>query len=410
MKKSKNIIVGVIGNILEYYNLTLYGFLTFQLTPLFFPKTESIDLEKLVSLGTFTLPFLARPFGALVLGAFGDTFGRRKALSLSILVASLPSFIIALLPGYGVVGLWAPVFLITARILQGISMGGEYGNVVNFILENTPANQQNFMGSLLCASGFVGGLLAALLATLFTLGCLPPHSWRVPFFMGGCFALFGYFLRRTIESPPQPPLTQRNLLNPIREIFASEKLSLFRAMGIGITSSGPFYIASIYLNGLYTYELGLGTAPLMFINLCYLGGWAVLLPVFGKLADHITGQRLMKISTLLIGCVGVGSYYSLHHPSLLSLLLFQGMVTCASVGFLASMNVYLRNLFSKTSRSSGISLGYTLGGVFMGGSSPLIIEFLRKLNHAPVGPYLILVSFIGVATIFHKGKESCQYN
>ncbi len=185
-----------IGNTLEFYDFALYGALAGLFTTLFFPNSDPASTLFLNGVGVFSIGLIARPLGGLIFGYIGDRYSRRLALSLSMYLMAIPSFIITILPTYQTIGILAPIILVGVRILQGFCTGGEYNGAAIFALEHQDPKHRGLVSGMMTASSASGLLLATIVSFVFTNNTFPEWAWRVPFLFGMCIALFGYYVRR----------------------------------------------------------------------------------------------------------------------------------------------------------------------------------------------------------------------
>jgi len=221
MNHKKAILAAMIGNALEYYDVMLYGFFAAALAPLFFPTTNHF-VSITASLGTFAAGFLMRPLGGILFGHLGDRYGRRMALAFSILLVTVPTLTIGLLPTYEYIGIAAPIILVVCRLLQGLCVGGEYSGAAIFVIEHSKKKQEAFAGSVLCATGFLGGFLGTILGLICTLPYMPTWSWRIPFLIGSIIGLIGYYIRTQVdESPAYSQAMKRGeiIKSPLRDVI-----------------------------------------------------------------------------------------------------------------------------------------------------------------------------------------------
>lgn len=198
-------LAGVVGNALEWYDFLLYAYFASVIAPLFFPaKTPFVSL--LLTFGVFALGFLVRPLGGLIIGRFGDVYGRKKALIFTIWLMTVPTVLIGLLPSYATIGIAAPIILTLIRCLQGFAVSGELTSSANFLVEHAHPQQRGFAGSLIMAGAFTGILFGSLIVTLQTewmpADILHSWGWRIPFLLAGVFGVIGLIIRlRAMESP-----------------------------------------------------------------------------------------------------------------------------------------------------------------------------------------------------------------
>src|SRR6516165_884000 len=200
--QTTRVTAAILGNALEFYDFTVYAAFATWLARAFFP-TENPSIGLLLSVATFGVGFVARPLGAIVIGAYADRFGRKPAMTLTIWLMAIGSGMIGLLPTYAQVGVLAPVLLVFARLLQGFSTGGEMGPATTYLLESAPLHRKCFFGSWQLASQNMGsifsGLVGLLLSLLITPEATDSWGWRVPFLLGILIAPVGYYIRSNLD-------------------------------------------------------------------------------------------------------------------------------------------------------------------------------------------------------------------
>jgi len=206
MKTGTVIAAGMIGNVLEWYDFAIYGYFAAAIGRQFFPHEDAVA-QLLSAFGVFALGYLMRPVGGALTGHIGDRFGRRAALTYSVTAMAIPTFLIGLLPGYATLGLWAPAALTLLRMVQGLSVGGEYTSSMVFLVERASDGRRGLMGALAaCGAGggtLLGSAVGAGFAASMSEAALETWGWRIPFLLGLIVGIAGYFLRRhVLEAVP----------------------------------------------------------------------------------------------------------------------------------------------------------------------------------------------------------------
>ena len=217
------IIASSVGNALEFYEILVYGYFAVTISKVFFPAAnEAVSL--LVTLGTFGISFLARPVGAIFLGAYGDRKGRKRALTLSILLMTIGTGLMTVMPSYGSVGLLAPILVIAARLLQGFSVGGEFTSSTAFLVEHRPDRAGFFASWQWSSQGFaalVATGLGVLLTTSMSADTLQAWGWRIPFAVGLLIGPVGYYIRNRLDETPEF-IEAGEARRPIRDLFVGQ--------------------------------------------------------------------------------------------------------------------------------------------------------------------------------------------
>ena len=395
----------VIGNALEYYDVTLYGFFAALLAPKFFPTLDSKSAI-LASLSTFAAGFLMRPLGGAVFGHIGDRYGRKKALLLSIFIITIPTLVIGLLPTYDQIGIIAPILLIICRLLQGFCAGGEYCGAAVFIAENAKQGSDGFASSLLSVSGFLGATIGTTVGAICTKEFMPDWGWRIPFIMGAIFGLIGFYIRQSIkESPTFSKIEAKEEIVkiPLIKTFKEDRINLLCTFGIGAAATIPYYIISIYTNIVLTQYLNLSTSYLMCVNTLLMIWWILLLPLMGLLVDKIGKKQLMSLSSLGIIIMAYPiSVYTYDNLSLKTILIMQFALSIIASGLVAPISAFIPTLFAPNRRYSGIGISYNSGTAFLGGTTPLVAAALVNYTEMPTAPafYMMLSGLIGWLAVY----------
>ena len=411
--KKKLVAAAMVGNALEYYDFTLYGFFAAYLSPLYFPSDDPLN-SMIASFGAFAAGFLMRPLGGLIFGHIGDRYGRRIALLISILMMIFPTLIIGILPTYSQIGFWAPITIVLCRIAQGICTAGEYTGATVLIAESTEHKQPGFACSLLPASSLMGAILGTILGAICLMDVMPSWAWRMPFIMGFIFGLCGFYLRKEIEeSSTFTNLAQHHAVtkSPVLEIFKFQKRNFLCTIGIGATSLAPFYIISVYINSLIA-QLNISASYAMFLNVGVLLMWSLFLPVIGYFSDKVGLGKMMSCGAFLLSIVSIPVFSFVNYEiSIEKILLAQLILSLCGAFFVAPMGAFLATkIFPASYRYSGIALGISCGEALFGGTSPLIAATLVALTGTAIAPgfYLLFCGIIGWLSLHYYKPLSSE--
>jgi MHS family proline/betaine transporter-like MFS transporter len=404
MSARKAITAAGIGNVLEYYDFGVYGFLASVLARKFFPGGDDAA-ALLATFAAFGVGFLARPLGGIILGRMGDLRGRKSALVLTIVLMAIGTTGIGCIPEYGAIGVAAPVLLVLCRILQGLSAGGEWGNATAFIVEWSPEGRRGFFGSFSQAS-VIGGLLAssavaAVLNSVFTPGEIDAWAWRVPFLLGAALLPIGLWLRRGIEETPRFRDEKAGHSAGLADLGSPFAL-MVKAFGFTILWTVCYYIMLTYLPTFTQKYAGMSTQASLWTNTIGLVALLVAIPLMGALSDRI-GRKPMLIFCCLAFAV-------LTYPGFR--LMLSGLpvwgVALVQIGFNIVIATFggpgpaaLVELFPTRTRTSLMSTSYALAVAIFGGFAPFIATWLIQQTGTPIAPtfYLIAAGIISAATI-----------
>lgn len=400
MKNIKTVSAVVAGTALEFYDITLYGFFSSLFAPLFFPSTHPTT-SLMASLGAFAAGFLMRPLGGVFFGYVGDKYGRKKALVMAIVLVTLPTVVIGLIPTYAEIGMFAPLIIVLCRLVQGFSVGGEYSSAAVFISEQVSRQKVGLMGSILCASAFLGAILGSSLGALCTASFMPIWGWRIPFLLGGIFGIIAYLFRRQLCETSQFSHAchqKRPSYFPLKHIIKKRKFNLLCTTAIGASVQIPFYIASIYMQIILTTKLMFSPSFSLLINSGIMGCWMILLPLAGLLSDRIGSIKLMSYSALAVMFSAYPLFFLLEqHLSFATVLFAQIIISVAGVGFMGAAPGLMPQLFPVEERVSGTAVGFSVGQALCSGITPLVATALVTWTGDFKAPawYLMLTSLTG---------------
>src|SRR5215813_395965 len=287
------VIAGVIGNALEWYDFAVYGYFVTTISKLFFPSSDPIA-SILATYAVFGVGFVMRPIGSILFGIYGDRHGRRKALSAVLFLMAVSTLAIGLLPTYDQVGVLAPILLVLARLLQGLSAGGEWGGSTAYIVEYAPEGRRGFIGSwqqFSVGSGFLlGSLSGTLLSFALSPEALTSWGWRIPFLLGIVVGAVGAYLRwRLADTPKYTEIEAHHAVAdaPLVEAFRQYPRETLTAFGITLHNTVAYYISLVYMTG-YLINVGkLAQPTAQLIGTICLAAFVILIPFTGMLSDRI---------------------------------------------------------------------------------------------------------------------------
>jgi MFS transporter, MHS family, proline/betaine transporter len=396
------IAAATIGNALEWFDILIYAYFAVTIASVFFPNSNPL-VSMLLTFGSFGLSYVARPVGAIVLGAYADRAGRKAALTLSIQLMVIGTAVMAFMPPYAAIGLVAPAGIFAARLLQGFAVAGEFGSSTAFMVEHS-THRKGFYSSWQLAGQNMAKLLAALfgfvLTSTLTSAQLHSWGWRVPFLFGLLVGPVGMYIRRKLDETPEfvqvtPTRT------PVREVFATQKAELVVGAGIvAVATAGTYF--SIYMPTFATTRLHLAPAIgyIVAIVLALLG--IVLCPVAGHVADRLGHTRLMLPAAIFM----LLSFFPVfllitRHPGLPTLLV--GLIWDALLQFayVSASPAVMAGLFPARTRVTGLSLSYNLGVTLFGGFAPAIFTWLSAVTHDNAAPsfYLMLMATVSIVAV-----------
>ena len=406
---TKVAVASLIGTAIEWYDYFLYGTAAaLVFNKLFFPKFDPL-VGTILALSTFTVGFIARPFGGLVFGHFGDRIGRKQMLYITLLFMGISSTIIGLLPTYARIGIWAPVLLVLMRICQGIGLGGEWGGAVLMAVEHAPDNRRGFYGAFPQTGAMVGGLLstvAFLLVARLKEADLLAWGWRLPFLFSIVLVVVGIWIRMKIAASPAIEKIKNQKAEakmPVVEAIRHHPKNLLVAMGMRFAENGLYYIITVFSLTYCVTVLKLGKRaflPGLIINYC-IGFFAML--GYGRLSDKIGRRAVYMWGAGICGVLAFPFFWMMDKApqnvvwGWLAIILMAQLGHSAMYGPQAS---FFAELFPARVRYSGASLGYQLASIFAGGMAPVVATALLAKAHNRTWPIsLYMLSFVIITLV-----------
>jgi MHS family proline/betaine transporter-like MFS transporter len=403
------------GNAMEWFDFGIYSYLAVVLGKVFFP--DSGDMGLIYSLAAFAVAFLVRPIGGFFFGMLGDRIGRRGVLAATIIMMAGATFSIGLIPSHASIGIWAPMLLYVARLVQGFSTGGEYSGASTFVTEFAPDRQRGFLASFLEFGTIAGFVTGAALVTGLTaaLGdtAMEAWGWRAPFLVAGPLGIIGLFLRfRLSETPAFAKIEQqahtRSARSRLREIVVEHGRALLLCAALVLALNVTNYLVLSYMPNYLTGTLGYDHTHSLFLNVLTMLAMLAAIPFVGRLGDRI-GRR----PVLLAACL---SYLVLSWPALW--LLQQGQMATVLAGllilglcqtlFVGTTPSTLPAMFPTAIRYGGLAIAYNVSASLFGGTAPLVAESLVRMtgnDHMPAY-YVMLAALIGLVAVLLMRETS----
>lgn len=387
LSRLKAIIGGAIGNLVEWYDWYAYSAFALYFSASFFPAGNA-TAQLLNTAGVFALGFLMRPIGGWLFGHIADKTGRKKAMTWSVLLMSFGSLLIAFTPAYATIGILAPVILLVARLLQGLSVGGEYGVSATYLSEMATRNRRGFYSSFQYVT-LIGGQLIALgiqliLQSLLTNEQLHAWGWRIPFIIGAILSVIALYLRSSLEETPSFVLQQANKKEQkgsIRELLKHPR-AILTVVGLTLGGTLAFYTYTTYMQKFLVNTVHLSKEQSTLLSFISLLLFALLQPFLGALSDRI-GRRPLLIGFGVLGVLcTVPLLTALSHTTSLWIAFLLLMAALIIVSGYTSINAVVKaELFPAEVRALGVGLPYALTVAIFGGTAEYIALWLKKTGH-----------------------------
>ncbi|MEC3470465.1 MFS transporter [Bacillus tropicus] len=381
-----NIFKGSVGNLIEWYDWYVYSAFAVYFSAEFFPKGDPTS-QLLNTAAIFAVGFLMRPIGSLLMGRYADRHGRRAALTLSITVMAGGSFIIACTPSYESIGIMAPIILVLARLLQGLSLGGEYGTSATYLSEMASSGRRGFYSSFQYVTLVAGQMVALgvqiVLQQLLSEPDMKAWGWRIPFIIGAMGAVAVLWLRRTMDESEQfsnIKSQKRESAGTISALMKHPK-AVLTVVGLTLGGTVAFYTYTTYLQKFMVNTVGLPKEIVSWINFVALLIFVVLQPIAGLLSDKI-GRRPLLIAFGILGTLLTAPIFffmeKTSEPIVAFLLMMVGLIIVT--GYTSINAIVKAELFPTEIRALGVGLPYALTVAIFGGTAEFIALWLKSIG------------------------------
>lgn len=409
-KRGKIIASGIVGNVMEWYDFAIYGYFAIVIGQKFFPSDDP-SVSVIAAFGAFAAGFLARPLGGVLLGRLGDVVGRPQVLMISIFMMAIPTMLMGLLPSHEHIGIAAPILVVLLRVVQGLSVGGEYTSSSVFLAEHAPVEKRGFLTSWstwgAVAGILVGSGVGAIFTNLLTPEQISDWGWRIPFLMGGSIAVLGLWLRRGLKDH-EPP---KEGTAPVTSLVRDHLGPLGRIIGVNAGNGVAFYLVFVY-SVTYMKEIDQLAGDIAFdLNTAAMALLLLVMPFSAWLSDRIGRKPLMLLGLGGVVLGAVPCFMLMHSTD--PMTIFAGEAILAVLVGIYSGPIAAANVeqLPRDVRCTGSAVSYNLAVGIFGGTTPMIAAWLIRATGNEIAPayYLLafaLVSFIAAFTYVEKSKQA----
>jgi MHS family proline/betaine transporter-like MFS transporter len=385
----------MLGNVLEHYDFALYGVFAGVFARIFFPSSDP-TASLIFSWGGFATGLLMRPFGAAIFGHIGDRFGRKKALSLAIVLMGLPTLLIGFLPTYHSIGIIAPLCLIFCRMVQGLSVGGESSGAAIFTLEHLSQRKyRGIVSGLMHTSSSMGAALAMGIGAFMLQPGIPEWGWRLPFILGAFISWLGYVVRyRMQETPTFNALAPQKVKRvPLLEVFHNYKRVSVITVAIGSIHGCLVYTFFGFLSTYLSHHLGMSPYTAMRLN--FLGLLVLLFcnPFMGFVFNFSKPKIYFTTMGILIFLLAPVAFMMLQTKQLLSIALGLIILAVLTASITGPQHAFVQQLFPTSCRYSGAAFFSSLGAGICGGLTPVFLTFMISKTGNMLTPAISLMVF-----------------
>lgn len=400
----------LVGSSIEWFDYFLYGTMAALVFNQLFFVNEDPTVGLMLAYASFALSFFIRPFGGIIFSHIGDRIGRKKTLVITLSLMGIATFGMGLLPTYQAIGIWAPILLITLRLVQGLGIGGEWGGALLLATEYAPPERRGFFGSIPqmgVTIGMVMGTLALWIMTLLPNGAFMTWGWRVPFILSAFLVIFGLWIRKGIDETPEFKAVQASGEIPKLPIVDTLKYhwrEVLIAIGAKVVETAPFYIFGTFVVSYATTNLGFSQTATLGSVMIATVITTILIPIMGSLSDKIGRKKMYIAGAVAMALYAFPYFWMLHQGSVLLLV----VATIIGLGIIwapitAVLGTMFSEIFDAKVRYTGVTLGYQIGAALAGGTAPLVATALLANfdnSYVPVAIYIIFTALISLVSIW----------
>lgn len=400
----------LVGSSIEWFDYFLYGTMAALVFNQLFFVNEDPTVGLMLAYASFALSFFIRPFGGIIFSHIGDRIGRKKTLVITLSLMGIATFGMGLLPTYQAIGIWAPILLITLRLIQGLGIGGEWGGALLLATEYAPPEKRGLFGSIPqmgVTIGLVLGTLALWIMTLLPNEAFMTWGWRVPFILSALLVVFGLWIRKGIDETPEFKAVQASgeiPKVPLVETLKYHWREVLIAVGAKVVETAPFYIFGTFIVSYATTNLGFSRTATLGAVMVATIITTILIPVMGSLSDRIGRKKLYIAGASAMALFAFPYFWMIHQGSVLMLVL----ATIIGLGIIwapitAVLGTMFSEIFDAKVRYTGVTLGYQIGAALAGGTAPLVATALLARfdnSYVPVAIYIIFTALISIVSIW----------
>ena len=416
-----------IGNVTEWYDFGVYGYLAVTIEGIFLPKDSGL-VGHIIVAGLFAVAVLVRPLGGLFFGPLADRIGRNRVLAMTMIMMAAGTFLIGVIPDYNTIGLWAPFLLLACRLLQGFSTGGEYSNAMTFIAEYAPDKRRGFLGSLLEVGTFGGYVLGALVATIMQHASTPEFlaswGWRIPFFVALPLGFIGVYLRSKLADTPAYKEMERlsekeeaknHTKGEFRQIFRLWP-NLLAAAGLVLAWNVTNYMLTAFMPSYFPMieeiqgsggvsELTSQILQILVMALCLL-----LIPVFGKLSDRFGRKAVLRTGSIALIVLSIPSLFLIRGNNDIVVFIGLAIMGLSLICFSATAPSTLPSLFPTAVRAGALAIAFNVSISLFGGTTSVVMTTLIGATGFLMWPaiYLMVSGVIGLVSTHFVPESNGQ--
>lgn len=405
----KAVVATALGNAMEWFDFGIYSYLAVTIGKVFFSGTAG-SLQLVFSFATFAVAFLVRPIGGMFFGMLGDKLGRKKILTITLVLMSFSTLCMGLIPSYAKIGNLAPILLLLARLVQGFSAGGEYSGAMTFIAESSPDKKRGFFSSGLEVGTLVGYIGGSAIVTILSYILGPDKmldwGWRIPFFIAAPMGLIGLYLRNNLEESPvfeamNEGKDKEKEKGLIKKVFVYHWPQLLKGVVLVLFFNVVDYMLLSYMPSYLNVVLGYGeTVGLLFILIIMF----IMIPIvlfMGYISDRVGNKRIILSGLIGIVILSIPAFKMIGSGSYTTVFFGLMILAILLATFEATMPSMLPSLFFTEVRYVALAITFNISVSLFGGTTPLVMAWLIKVTNNPMVPayYIMAACLIGILTM-----------
>jgi MHS family proline/betaine transporter-like MFS transporter len=413
MSKKRVIISSGIANTFEWYDYALFGNFASLIGQKFFPETDS-ESAILNAFMVFAIGYLMRPLGGIFFGVVGDKFGRKTALSLSVICMSIPTAIIGILPTYEEIGSAASILMALMRMIQGLSMGGALTGSISFLIEHTSKKHRGLVGSIpmagICVGILLGTVVSLVIRSIMSDYDFNSWGWRIPFLLG-IFIMFAgfYIVKHTEETPMYKQIQESGKVEsaPIRTVFKNHLFDMIVSVMINSTGSVIFYFQAVYVSNFLKVHRGLSESFVDKLSAASYIIMAISCLLFGAVSDLIGKRRTLAGVVMAAILTTFAITYNIEFGSIGSVVFYQILLGIVAAAYISPEPALQAEFYPTKIRATALSISYNFSTSIFGGTTPLAITYIynKTGSLSSCSVYIIITSLFSlVGLYFYKNR------
>lgn len=402
----KVILLSLLGGALEVFDFIIFVFLAAIIADVFFPPDTPQWIRLLESMAIFSIGYIARPLGGLIIAHYADRYGRKHMFTFTLLFMALPCLAIGLMPGYAEIGYWAPLLLLVARLIQGAALGGEVPNAWVFVSEHVPASHRGTSLGILQAGLTFGYMLAALtvtlISTMYGVEELREWAWRIPFIVGGILGFIAIWLRRWLQETPVFVAMQNNnelaVRMPLSSVLREHKCSSIPAFFLTVILTSAVIISVVILPIILQKTWRLDTATTFKLSCVGIFALNIGCIIAGKMADKFGGWKTVAVYSLLLATAVTAM--SVMMPNNVTVIMVFYVLLGLSSGVISAVPAIMVQLFPSHVKVTGISLIYNIAYSVSSSILPLMVLGMYAVSHWALPGFAWVIALMGIMTYY----------